>query len=57
MHVTTFCVDARHNEQTPYTDKVIAFVSHLLEDEKAFFKTANRLRECTLKKLPHMAEV
>ena len=55
-HVTSFCVDqAGNGGQTPYTDKVIAFCSHLINDEKAFVSKINRIREITWQKLPKAA--
>jgi hypothetical protein len=54
LHITSFCV-AQVGGQTPYTDKVIAFVTHLINDERAFVKTINRIRESTLKKMDECA--
>lgn len=55
LHVTSFCVAQKGSDPTPYTDKVIAFAMHLIEDEGAFIKTINRIRESTLKEIPECA--
>ena len=56
-HITLFCVDQAGGEPTPFTDKVLTFVTHLQNDEKAFIKTINRIRETTVKKLPRCAVI
>ena len=56
-HITLFCVDQAGSEPTPFTDKVIVFATHLQNDEKAFFRTINRIRETTVKKLPRCAVI
>jgi hypothetical protein len=53
---TNFCVIMDNNpEPVPYTDQVIAFASHLVQDDKAFYKTINRLDEKTFNKIPECA--
>ena len=54
LHITSFCVD-QVGDRTPYTDKVITFATHLINDEKAFVKTINRISESTLKKIDECA--
>jgi hypothetical protein len=39
IYATEFCVDQAGGGHTPFTDKVIAFASHLANDEKEFVKT------------------
>lgn len=55
LYTTYFCVDQAGGDQTPYTDKVIAFATHLMADELAFFKMANRLGERNLKAMKECA--
>ena len=55
LHITTFCVDQRSGGPTPYTDKVIAFASHLMNNEKAFVRTINRIQEKTIGKMMECA--
>jgi hypothetical protein len=53
LYATDFCVMQSGGEKTPYTDKVISFVVHLVNDEPAFIKTINRMGE---KKFNEMKE-
>lgn len=55
LHVTFFCVHDASDVRIPYTDKVVTLASHLLADEKAFYKTCNRIKEETLEKMPECA--
>jgi hypothetical protein len=55
MHVTLFCIDQAGGENTPFTDKVVFFASHLIDDEKMFVKTANRIGERTFKTIKESA--
>ncbi len=57
LHYTSFCVAQNGGGPTPYTDKVISFATHLINDEKAFVKSINRIREDTLEKMPECAFV
>ena len=45
LYATSFCVDQGGGEQTPYTDKVVTFATHLMADLKEFMKHANRIEE------------
>lgn len=56
LHITWFCVDQNGGGKTPYTDKVITFASHLMNDEEAFVKTVNRVSEDTLDKMYECAK-
>lgn len=55
LHITEFCVDQAGGENTPFTDKVIFFASHLVSNEKEFIKTVNRIGERTLKTIKESA--
>jgi hypothetical protein len=55
LHVTEFCVDQAGGDNTPFTDKVIAFASHLANDEKQFVKTINRIGELKFKTIKKCA--
>ena len=56
LYSTSFCVDQLGGENTPYTDKVILFAMHLINNEQSFVKTINRIskrkfneiKECAL---------
>jgi len=52
---TSFCFLDRCNEPIPYTDKVYALVMNLINDEKEFLRTGNRIREQKLKTVPESA--
>lgn len=52
---TYFCVEDRAGENIPYTDKVLAFAVHCLNDESGFYKLANRLGERSFNKVPECA--
>lgn len=55
MHITTFCVDQFGGDDTPFTDKIIFFVTHLAADENLFVKTINRIGEKTLNSVKECA--
>jgi len=55
LHITYFCVDQKGGGPTPYTDKVITFTAHLMNNEKSFVRTINRLGEKTLDEMPECA--
>lgn len=55
LYVTSFCVAQAGREETPYTDKVITFATHLLADLKEFMKHANRLSEHTFNTMKECA--
>jgi hypothetical protein len=55
LHITEFCVDQAGGENTPFTDKVVFFASHLISNEKEFIKTINRTGEKTLKTIKESA--
>ncbi|MFH1526280.1 MAG: hypothetical protein ABIG69_06440 [Bacteroidota bacterium] len=52
---TSFCIISESKEELPYTDKVLAFASHCLNDEKEFYKIANRIGEKIFNKIPECA--
>jgi hypothetical protein len=55
LHVTLFCVAQAGGENTPFTDKVIFFASHLIDNEKMFVEMANRIGERTFKTIKESA--
>jgi hypothetical protein len=55
LYATEFCVDQAGGGHTPFTDKVIAFASHLANDEKEFVKTINRIGELKFKTIKESA--
>jgi hypothetical protein len=55
LHITEFCVDQSGGEQTPFTDKVIFFASHLCAAENEFIKLVNRIGERTLNEIKECA--
>ena len=52
---TSFCVAQGGGDDTPYTDKVVSFAVHLIEDELSFFKTGNRIGEKKFNKMKECA--
>jgi hypothetical protein len=57
LYATSFCVDQRGGEETPYTDKVVAFLTHLIHDEKEFIKIGNRIDEHKFNKMKECAVI
>jgi len=55
LYLTDFCVAQGGGESTPYTDKVMSFTLSLIDDEKAFVKTINRIGEKNFNKLKECA--
>ena len=55
LFVTDFCAIQKHQEETPYTDKVVLFTLNLINDEKKFFKTINRIKEFKLNSMKECA--
>lgn len=51
---TTFCVETT-GESVTWTDRVISMAAHCADDEKGFYKTANRIREHRLNGMPEAA--
>ena len=54
-HGTSFCVDPITREELPYTDKVLAFATNCLAEEKEFIKIGNRIGEKIFNKVPECA--
>lgn len=51
LYYTSFCVQQDHASWTPYTDQVISFTMHLLNNENDFVKRINRITEDIFKKM------
>lgn len=57
LYVTLMCVENNDLEPMPYTDKVIALITHLHVNEAEFIKNCNRIREVKIKELPEHARI
>jgi hypothetical protein len=55
LQITSYCIDQASGNQTPYSDKIIFFTSHLAADEKQFLRMANRLSEKKLNRIKECA--